>query len=559
MKSNQPFILPFFTVFIFSSLLGITGVWAQSDNNGDRRVTGSYYISNATVIPEPGKILSNCDVIFKNGTVSEIGKKLSVPGDAEEIKGDSLFIYPGFIDMGSKNGVNSPDLPKKPKDFDPSNPPSELAGIHPYFSAANHYQPNNEGEDEWRNLGFTVAQKIPAGNGMLPGASALLIYGLPDNSNLLLEKGPLFFRFNTVGGVYPNTKLAVMAKWRDLFQNTLLYREHQMRYAINKSVGRLAIDPVLDALIPLTQNKESLLVATKSELEIRSALKMQEENNLSLILLGVNEGTELIPVLKSKEVGVVLRLELPEDKFSDSLDKSEQGADYDERVKRIRAAYKESLRLASKYEQAEIPFAFTTLDIKKDDFFSNIQLMIDNGLSKDGALAALTTHPAKLLGMEEVIGSIAPGKMANMVLMNDSLFSENAKVTMVISDGYLFDYTEKNKPEKEANQIWAFVTKTPVGQSKGNWEFTKKDNIWSGKVTYDNPEGKGRKTAPTKNLTITGKSISFSYDVAVNNTTMEVIVDGKINENKFEGSMEIKGYDQFTVKATKKDKPIKKP
>jgi len=559
MKSKQPFILPFFTIFLVSSLLGITGVWAQSDNNGDRRVTANYFISNTTVIPEPGKILSNYDVIFKNGTISEIGKKLSIPIDAKEIKGDSLFVYPAFIDMGSKYGVSSPDLPEKPKDFDPSNPPSELAGIHPHYSAANHYQLNASMEDEWRKLGFTVAQKIPEGNGMLPGTVALLIYGHPGNSNLLLEKGPLFFRFNTVGGVYPNTKLAIMAKWRDLFQNTLLYREHQVSYADNKSIGRVAIDPVLDALIPLTENKMSLLVESKSELEIRSALKMQEENNFNLILLGVNEGTELIPTLKSKGVGIVLSLGLPEDKFSDSLDESEQGADYDERLERIRKAYNESLRLASHYEEAGIPFAFTSMDVEKEDFFDNLKLMIENGLSKGAALAALTTHPARLLEMEEVMGSITPGKMANMVLMTDSLFSENAKVAMVISDGYLFDYTEKNKKEKEADQVWAYAAKTPVGQSKGTWEFTKKDDKWSGKVSYDNPQGKGTKTAQTKNLRITDESISFSFEVITDDTTMEVIVDGKINENKFEGNMDIKGYNQFTVQAIKKDKPTKKP
>lgn len=559
MKSNQPFILPFFTVFLVSSLLGITRIWAQSDNNGDRRVTASYYISNTTIIPEPGKILSNYDVIFKNGTISEIGKKLSIPIDAKEIKGDSLFVYPGFIDMGSKYGVKSPDLPEKPKNFDPSNPPSELAGIHPHYAAANHYQWNDSSEDEWRKLGFSVAQKIPEGNGMLPGTAAVLIYGHPGNSNLLLEEGPLFFRFNTVGGVYPNTKLAVMAKWRDLFQNTLLYREHKYRYANNKSIGRVEIDPVLNALVPLTENKMSLLVATKSELEIRSALKMQEENNIRLILLGVNEGTELIPTLKSKEVGVVLSLGLPEDKFSDSLDESEQGADYDERLERIRKAYKGSLGLASKYEQESIPFAFTSMDVETVDFFSNLKLMVENGLTKDGALAALTTHPAKLLEMEDVIGSIAPGKMANMLLMTDSLFSKNAKVAMVISDGYLFDYTEKIKTEKEADQVWAYAAKTPAGQSKGTWEFTRKDNKWTGKVSYDNPQGKGTKTAHAKNLTVTDASISFSFEVINDDTTMEVTVNGTINENKFEGKMDIKGYDQFTIQATKKDKPTKKP
>ena len=129
---------------------------------------------------------------------------------------------------------------------------------------------------------------------------------------------------------------------------------------------------------------------------------------------------------------------------------------------------------------------------------------------------------------------------------------------MVISDGYLFDYPDNISSGKSGNQVWNYSTETPVGQSKGSWEFTKKENEWEGIVTYDSPTGTGIKKTKMENLELTDESLSFSFMVETNDGVLDVTVDGAIkNNNKFEGSMNIKGYTEFTVQATKDEKPNK--
>lgn len=530
---------------------------AQSDNNGDKRVTTSYFLSGATVIPSPGKILNDYDILFKNGIIVKVGKNLQAPSDAKEINGKSLFVYPGFIDFGNKTGVKAAELPEKPGNFDSSNPSPEIAGIHPHFSAAKHFQFDENIEEEWRKLGFTIGQKLPMGQGMLPGSTAIVIYGHAGNNNLLTTMQSQFFQFSTIRGLYPHTKLAVMAKWRDLYQNTVLHEESLKLYDDNKQIGRVKNNPVLNALLPVTQRKQALLISARNELDLRRAIKMQEENNFDLILFGINEGDSAIPLIKSKEIGVVLSLDLPKDSFTDSLPKAEQGKDYEALIKRGKEAYKDALSLASKYEKADIPFAFSSLGVDKEDLFKNIRLMIENGLSKEAALAALTSNPAKLMGIEEISGSISPGKMANMVVMTDSLFSKEAKVNMVISDGYLFDYSEDAKLTDAKNQVWNYAAETPVGQSKGTWEFIQNDGKWEGTITYDSPKGTGMKTSEMKDLVKSEDALSFSFTVETNEEVLEVTVSGDLDQNKFEGKMNIKGYNQFTVKASKKEKPNK--
>ena len=126
---------------------------------------------------------------------------------------------------------------------------------------------------------------------------------------------------------------------------------------------------------------------------------------------------------------------------------------------------------------------------------------------------------------------------------------------MVVSDGYLFDYTEENSPEKPGNQVWTYAAETPVGQSKGSWEFFKKNEQWNGTVSYDSPKGTGIKKTKMENLELKDDSLSFSFKVETEEAVLDVTVTGTINENKFDGSMDISGYNQFTVQATKKEKP----
>ncbi|NHE57469.1 amidohydrolase family protein [Cyclobacterium plantarum] len=535
--------------FLFPALL-----FGQSDRNGDRRITGTYYISNTTLIPSPGKILTGQQLLFENGIIKALGKNIDIPAEAQEIKGDSLLVYPGFIDVANKTGMVEPTIPEKPDDFDPSEPLPEIAGIHPHFSAVDHYQEKNPHDQEWRKLGFTIAQKLPKGKGMLPGNSALVIYGHESRNNILSDNQSLYFKFSTVGGVYPNTDLGVMAKWRDLLQNARLYETHGEMYSEQSSLRRRESNPVLDALIPVINREIPVLIESSSELDIRRALKMQEENNFDLIITGINEGDALLPILKEKKTSAVLTLDLPDDKFSDPTE-GEKGPDFEKRMERTKNAYLKSLSLAGEYEKAGIPFGFTTKHLSRTDFIKNIRLMIANGLSEEGALAALTVNPAEILQISAIAGTLSEGKMANMVLMSDTLFSEEAKVVMVISDGYLFDYSEKAQKIKDGASVWEYEAETEGRKSKGKWKFTKEDNNWSGTVSYDDPQTEGVKTSPIKNAVITEKSLAFTFSVEVGENALEVKVSGEVTGEKFSGNMEIKGYGNYQVKAKKLEKP----
>src|SRR5262249_30688348 len=72
----------------------------------------------------------------------------------------------------------------------------------------------------------------------------------------------------------------------------------------------------------------------------------------------------------------------------------------------------------------------------KKKFRQNLRLSLDRGLSESDALAALTIVPARLCGVENLLGTIEPGKLANLTIVEgESYFDPKAKVRAVWIDG----------------------------------------------------------------------------------------------------------------------------
>lgn len=540
--------------FIFLLLAGFAQ--AQSDPTGQKRITDSYLITNVTLIPSPGKMLQKQNILIKDGQIHFIGSNLPKSAEAFQIPGDSLFAYPGFIDMANKAGVRPLSIPEKQADFDPSDPPDLQAGIHPHIDVLDYYDASQSQVADWRKNGFTVAHKVPMGQGMLPGTTGLVVYGPPGSNTIIRKDVARYAKFSTVGGMYPATNLGVMAKFRDLFENSRLLSRHQVIFASNQEVKIPVTNPVLQSLIPVVEKKMPLFFEINSDLDARRAITIQREQGISLILSGINEGDELIAAIKESGAAVVLTLNLPEQndqQFSEEAHQSERK----ERLEKINAAYLKKLMVAGEYEKAGVPFAFTTKHLGKDKFFDNIQLMLKNGLSNEAALAALTVNPAKILGIEAITGEIAPGKMANILLTTDTLFNEDSQIKYVIANGYVFEY-QLRKPSKNGKDdvsYWEYETKTNAGSANGFFEISQKLDTPQGTISYQDPQGKGKITSTLNDLKVSSDRIGFTFVVKTAREDLTISVEGEVSENSLDGKMRIGDYESFPFTATKTSKP----
>jgi hypothetical protein len=530
-------------------------VEAQSDPKGEKRVTSTFAITNATVYTSPSSSVQ-ATVLIKNGLIAEVGTDIKLPAEAEEVAGDSLFIYAGFIDLGTEAGVSKPAAPDRPQDMDPSDPPPHLAGITPYRDVLDDFNPENEKISDWRKKGFTIAQLLPKGDGMLPGKTSLVIYGHKSSSNIITASTGLFVKFQAISGMYPGTTLGIMAKWRDLIQNADFASKHRVMFANQNGISRPPKDLVLEAFFPVLNKDIPVVFEISNELEIRRALTLQRENGFNMILTGIQEGAALIPDIKKAGVQVVLSLSLPDDKASKKKVENPT-EEIQNRMDRIKEAYKNSMELASLFEKEKIPFAFATNSLKTGDFMKNIRLMIENGLSEEAALAALTINAAKIMGIDQMSGSIEKGKLANLVVTTDTLFKKEAQIKYVWADGYLFEYdiNKKRKGDEDKEDglsgSWNYSAETPEGSSSGLMKIKRRSEGYKGTITYDDPEGEGEISAEMNQIEWSDNKLSFTFNVDVKGINISVSVSGEISGDQFEGDMSITDVGVYPFKASK--------
>lgn len=549
-------------------ILGLQDLVAQSDPKGERRVTGTYAIQNATVTTAPGKTLSKATILIKNGIIESVGTNISIPKDAQLILADSLYIYPGFIDGASSAGVGKPADAERPANMDPSKPTDEVAGITPWRNVLDYFDKNNSQIGDWRKNGVTIAQIVPEG-GMLPGKSAIVTFGHSSSSNVIATQVGMSARFRALGGgrgygVYPGTPLGIMAKYRDVYKNAELSAKHNRLFASTSGLARPEINKTSEAMYPVLDKNIPMVFEASSDIEVRRVLSLQKELGFRVVLAGVTEVDNVISEIKAADAAVLLSMKLPEDKITKAKTEG-LSEEMMQRTKRIQESYENMLKQAAKLEAAGIPFGFAGLGSKSADMLKNLRIMAANGLSENGLVAALTTNPANILGIGKFAGTIEKGKLANLVIMTGPILSEDAQVKHVVADGYIFDY--EVKPKKNGNDaksngngngtvsiegVWDYVSDTPAGSSGGTMDIKRDGNGYKGTITYDSPSGGGKASSEMKNITVSGNTLSFSFGVAANGMSLDVEVSGEVNVSQFTGNLSLTDYGSFPLKATKK-------
>lgn len=529
-------------------------------------VTGTYAITNVNITQAPGRKIEMGTVLVKDGLIISVGKSVTIPPEAKIIKADSMYLYAGFIDGLSHVGVEKPKEKEDEDVDDPSNPPNDIAGIQPDRDVRSLLNPTDKSVDDWRKLGFTAAHVVPEGK-MLPGSGSIVLLAGETPDDMVYKSGTsLFSQLRGASGIYPNTVIGVMAKYRDLYRNASYAKSYKQRYEQDGAgMDRPVSDRVLEAFYPVIDKRIPVAFKAESVLDIQRVLTLKNELGFNLMLGEVKQGWDVIDKIKGANASVFLSLELPElkeEKESDSSETEESDA-----KKELTAAEQEQKRLEERKKQMimnhynqpalltarGVTFGFSTLEAKSKDIKSNLSKMVENGLSEDAAIAALTTSPAQLLGLSKTMGTVDAGKIANLVISDKPYFDQKSNVKMVFVDGQLFEYDEKpNKKKSDGEDIdprgkWSYSTETPQGATTGTLTITGDEGNYSGEMTNS-------QTSEATNITdieISGNSLTYSFNIDAGGNTLSISVSVTIDGDTFEGTMTIGSYGSFPVEGEK--------
>lgn len=516
-------------------------------------VSDTYAIRNLTIIPAPGRRIERGTIIIRKGVIDGVGENLPIPPKAIIIDGDSLYAYPAFIEGLSRTGVKSPDDDGE-RIEDPGNPPPARAGINPQRDVRDYLDPDDPMIKELRCAGFGVSQVVPRGI-LLPGTAAIVLLGGKTADEMVLKpKSACYAELTSNKTLYPSTVMAVLAKWRELYHQAELARDYDALYASNATgLPRPEVNRVLEALYPVTLKQQPVLFRAGKVLDIQRVLSLQKDLGFILILADVSEGWDLTEKIKASGVRVFLSLNLPEDpkekeksEDKDSLASEELKSLMQRRSEFIRKMTKQ----AAAFDSAGIKFGFSALDTKYGDLHKNLRSMVEAGLSPESALAALTINAAEILGIDDRLGTIEKGKIANIALFNKPIFDKEAKVMTVFVDGAPYSCSEKGhkKMVSSAEGTWHLTANTPKEEVELKVVLRKDpDHHYSGTITGTRmPEG-----IDLSSVIFQGKTLKFMYDILVEGRPEEVIIEGEVEGKTFKGKMTVGEYGNYPVEGIK--------
>ncbi|MEN3369183.1 MAG: hypothetical protein V7609_1326 [Verrucomicrobiota bacterium] len=453
--------------FVASAFAQLSTIPKQGIRENDPRL---HALTNARIIAAPGKTIEKGTVLIRDGLIVEAGADVKVPPEARVWDLAGKTIYPGFIDSYSRLGLPE-TLQSEPvrSDVDPDDPnakPKEIPrehakGMHswnprvtPERKAADYLNLDKKATRKLRDLGFTSALVVP-GRGIFRGSSALINLQEADVDSLVvapLVAQHIAFDFDREGRDgdrgYPNSLMGAIALIRQNYLDASWYQAAQDTYRKSPATTeRPETNASLAALSDQAQHNPAVFEA-EDELDLLRALRIADEFKLKPILLGNGYEYRVRKALAEKKTPIILPLDFPK---PPEIERPEQALDVDlDELQHWDRAPSNPARLA----EAGIPFALTTQRLEKPekDFWSRLRLAVRRGLSKDAALAALTTTPAEMFGVADRLGTIAPGRMANLVIASGDLFGDEARVLTTWVDGRYYDVEQG--AERDLRGTW---------------------------------------------------------------------------------------------------------
>ncbi len=406
---------------------------------------GTFVIRNAHIVTVSGADMDNGSILIRDGKIEAVGPSVNAPAGAHQIEGRGLSVYPGMIDLGTSMG-----LVEVPQGANGTVDTSEVGELNPNAKAYVAINPHSAHIAVTRVDGVTNALSSPTG-GLISGQSALInLLGTSPREMAVVPYAALVINYPRIGGggggfggffqqQAGNLSDTLAANERQLEQIRKMLRDAEAygrardAYKADPKLPRPDANVVLESLVPYVRGERPVIFRADREAEIRGALKFAEEMKLKPIILGGDDAFKVASLLKEKNVPVILTgiFSLPnaEDDFYDQLYES-----------------------PSKLQQAGVRFAISTGDsgpeVRNLGLYAGMASAF--GLSKADALKSVTLYPAQILNVADRLGSIEPGKTANLVVTDGDLLEIRTHIRYLFIDGRQVPLTSRHTELNEA-------------------------------------------------------------------------------------------------------------
>lgn len=510
----------------------------------------SYAITNARIVTVSGPTIDKGTVVIRNGLIESVGASVTPPADARVFDATGLTVYPGFIDSLTNLGLAVPPVtvPGRGPGAQPAAVPTPTsnsnypAGLRPEDRTIDDVRAGEAQFEASRNAGFTTVVTVGR-TGIFNGQSAIIALA-GENVAAMVIKAPFaqHVSFTTVGGgQYPVSLMGTFAALRQMFLDAQRLQELRRLYAANpQGMRRPDADMSLEALFPIVSARMPIVFNANTEREILRAIELIREFKLNGIIAGGHQAWKAADRLKAANIPVLFALNLPKRTAAANAEADPEDLD----TLRLRA---EAPKAPGRLAAAGVRFAFQSSGMTTvGDFFTNANKAIEGGLNRDAAVRAVTLGAAEILGIDDRLGSIDAGKIANLTLVRGDLFGRDRFIRQVIVDGKVFELKEPVRPAGgrgpgtgPATPAFANVAGTysitidvPGQPLMATLNFSQNGSVLTGTMV----SSLGTSTVSDGAVTATG--FAFTTNVQFGGQSLDVRVVGTVSGNDIAGTME---------------------
>ena len=407
---------------LWSSLLCSSFAWAQGGTPATAPASnqGVTVYQGARILPAGGPAIDGGVLVVAGGKIQAVGgSSTPIPAGAVVVDCTGQTITPGLVDASFRGGGNPNDQNEQSSEVTPSlRVLDSLDPEHPSFRRA-------------RSAGVTTVHLMPGTRNVIGGLGCVVKTAGTDPATMVIREdaslrvvmgsepsqGNRAIRGGNVDSMYyrrPTTRMGVVWAARKAF--------YDAKEALQTTQGAAPATPSpgLEVLTRALQGKLTVYSTARSEQDIRTALRLATEFGYQTVIEEAQDAHVVVDELAQAKVTVLLGAP-----SATSIAGSAGGDGADPRYATIGLLARRG-----------VPFVITTgsnlaaLELVREAMFA-----ARSGLSPAQAIDAVTILPARLLGLDARIGSLAPGKDADFVVWSHDPLDPAAQAVSVHIDG----------------------------------------------------------------------------------------------------------------------------
>jgi imidazolonepropionase-like amidohydrolase len=385
-------------------------------------------ITGGKVYPVSGPAIDGGTVLIVNGKIAAVGSNVAVPADAQRIDATGKIVTPGFVNSSTQLGVQEIAAVRDTRDASARGKDNIAAA----FTVWDGLNPNSVMLAPARKEGITSFVVMPTG-GLVAGQAAIVDV-VPGTTTDMVIRAPVAMvaEIGDPQSAGVESRGELLVKLRELLEDTRFFQTHREAFdrAQTRPFSASRLD--LQAMIPVIEGRLPLVVNVDREADIDAAMRLAREFNIKLVIGGGAEAWMMADKLAAARIPVL----------TGAMNNIPSGF----------AALGQRQENAALLAKAGVPVALVGNAGGGDEEAFNVRNLkqeagnaIAYGLAWDNALRAVTLTPAEVFGVSDRVGSLQPGREANVVVWSGDPFEFSTRVEHVFVRGR--EYHDKTRQD----------------------------------------------------------------------------------------------------------------